>query len=409
MQGGQATVATLEAPATADLGEARVHLEALRQWAAALEPAALDAGTARTVLSFAAEVEHLGAGLGLRVTHRALQGAAWKEEGYRSSAAWLAETVRSSVPQAVVTEHTAARLEELPATTEALAAGRLSPLEAQAIAAAAEADPLAEAGLLDAAGSLTLHQFTLVAKRTARAAQDGDPDHRRRLHDRRFFRSWTDVEGQWRFSGGLSPEDGIDVLSAIRSRAVHVADEMRAAGEEPGSPAACDADAFVALVTGDERRATFAGAEGGRARRPGVVYHVHLEALRRGEVRPGELCEVPGVGPVPLRALTGVLGDATARLVIRDGVDVTTVAHLGRTVPAPVETALEARDPTCVVPNCTVALSLEIDHWAVPFAEGGPSALWNLCRLCRFHHRLKTYDGFRLVGGPGHWEWLPPD
>ncbi|MDE3085882.1 MAG: HNH endonuclease, partial [Acidobacteriota bacterium] len=199
------------------------------------------------------------------------------------------------------------------------------------------------------------------------------------------------------------------VLSAIRSRAVHVADEMRAAGEEPAAPAVCDADALVALVTGDERRATFAGTEGGRARRPGVVYHVHLESLRRGEVRPGELCEVPGVGPVPIRVLTGLLGDATARLVIRDGVDVTTVAHLGRTVPAPVETALEARDPTCVVPNCTVALSLEIDHWRIPFAEGGPSELWNLCRLCRFHHRLKTYDGFRLVGGPGNWEWLPPD
>ncbi|MDE3086238.1 MAG: DUF222 domain-containing protein, partial [Acidobacteriota bacterium] len=185
---------TPEAPAEADLGEARVHLEALRRWVAALEPATLDPGTARTVLSFAADVEHLGAGLGLRVTHRALQGAPWREEGYRSSAAWLAETLRSSVPQAVAAQDTAARLEELPATTEALAAGRLSPLEAQSIAAATQADSFAEEALLEAAGSLPVHQFTLAAKRLARAAQDGDPEHRGRLHDRRFVRSWTDVD-----------------------------------------------------------------------------------------------------------------------------------------------------------------------------------------------------------------------
>jgi hypothetical protein len=103
-----------------------------------------------------------------------------------------------------------------------------------------------------------------------------------------------------------------------------------------------------------------------------------------------------------------VMGDAMARLVISDGVDVTTVCHLGRTVPAHVETALEARDRTCAVPGCEVSLSLEIDHWQVPFARGGLTVLWNLVRLCRFHHQMKTYGGYRLRGGPGHWEWMPP-
>jgi 5-methylcytosine-specific restriction endonuclease McrA len=56
-----------------------------------------------------------------------------------------------------------------------------------------------------------------------------------------------------------------------------------------------------------------------------------------------------------------------------------------------------------------VAINLEIDHWQVPYIEGGPSELWNLCRLCRHHHRLKTFDGYRLRGGPGKWEWLPPE
>jgi hypothetical protein len=391
------------------LAQAEGHLEALRRWSERLEPATLSADAAAQLLEVASAIESLGAGLKLRVVPRALQGAAWKEEGYRSEAAWLAERTRSSVPHAVAVKVTARRLAGLPATTEALAAGSLSPLEAQAIAAAAEADPSAEAGLLEAAGSLPLYQFTLAAKKTAQAAHAVDPGHRQRLHARRFFRTWTDEEGMSRFSGALLPEDGLEVISAVRSRAVHVADEMRAAGEEPEAQAAYDADALVALVTGDERRATFAGAEGGRNRSPQIFLHVSAEGWRRGALEEGECCEVPGIGPVPLRVADSLAGDATLTVLARDGVDVRTVAYVGRTVPAQMSRALAGRDPTCVVPNCQVTVGLEIDHWQVPFSQGGPTALWNLARLCKFHHRLKTYEGFRLAGGPGRWEWLPPD
>ncbi|HMK63279.1 MAG TPA: HNH endonuclease signature motif containing protein, partial [Acidimicrobiales bacterium] len=181
-----------------------------------------------------------------------------------------------------------------------------------------------------------------------------------------------------------------------------------AAGLAPEARAAYEADALVALATGDRRLATFQGQVGGRQRNATVVYHVNLEALRRGQLEAGEVCEVPGVGPVPLATIENVVGDAVAKLVIGNGVDVTTVCHLGRTVPAHVETALEARDRSCVVPDCDVTLSLEIDHWKVPFAAGGPTALWNLARLCHFHHQLKTYEGYQLRGGPGSWEWVAP-
>ncbi|MDE3085520.1 MAG: DUF222 domain-containing protein [Acidobacteriota bacterium] len=388
--------------------QAEEHLEALRRWSERLEPATFSADAAARLLDVAGAIERLGAALKLRVVPRALQGASWREEGYRSEAAWLAERTRSSVPQAVAVKTTAERLETLPATAEALAAGALSPLEAQTIAAAAVADPTAEASLLEAAGTLPLHLFTLAAKKTAQAAYVADPGHRGRLHARRFFRAWTDEEGMSRISGALLPEDGLELISAVRSRAAHVADEMRAAGEEPEPQAAYDADALVALVAGDERRATFAGAEGGRSRSPQLVLHVSAEGLRRGVLEDGEWCEVPGVGPVPLHVADSLAGDATLTVLARSGVDVRTVAYLGRTVPTDVCRALAGRDPTCVVPNCQVTVGLEIDHWKVPFSQGGPTALWNLCRLCKFHHRLKTYEGFRLAGGPGRWEWFPP-
>jgi hypothetical protein len=84
------------------------------------------------------------------------------------------------------------------------------------------------------------------------------------------------------------------------------------------------------------------------------------------------------------------------------------VTHLGRHVPAHLRSALEVRDPLCVVPGCGSAHLLEIDHWDTPFAAGGETRLANLCRLCRHHHRLKTHHKHRLVGGPGRWRWLLP-
>ena len=130
--------------------------------------------------------------------------------------------------------------------------------------------------------------------------------------------------------------------------------------------------------------------------------------MRRCLVEPGETCEIPGIGPIPVATARALAADAVISAVVCDGVDVKAVAHLGRSIPAHVRTALLARDPVCVVPGCHARDGLEIDH-LVAFAEGGATALANLCRLCHWHHYLKTHQGHRLTGGPGHWGWEPPE
>ncbi|HEX7443207.1 MAG TPA: HNH endonuclease signature motif containing protein, partial [Acidimicrobiales bacterium] len=92
------------------------------------------------------------------------------------------------------------------------------------------------------------------------------------------------------------------------------------------------------------------------------------------------------------------MGDALCDLVITDGVDVTTVCRLGRSVPEALKTAIAERDQRCVVPGCGVALGLERDHWQVDFAKGGVASMDNLARLCTHHHQLKTHHGFALTG-----------
>ncbi|MFN2506301.1 MAG: hypothetical protein ABR540_19150, partial [Acidimicrobiales bacterium] len=50
----------------------------------------------------------------------------------------------------------------------------------------------------------------------------------------------------------------------------------------------------------------------------------------------------------------------------------------------------------------------EIDHvdgWALTRT----TTLARLARLCRWHHHLKTYCGYRLDGTPGNWRWMAPE
>ena len=50
--------------------------------------------------------------------------------------------------------------------------------------------------------------------------------------------------------------------------------------------------------------------------------------------------------------------------------------------------------PECVIAGCHVTDHLEIDH-NEPVESGGPTAMWNLSRLCRHHHCHKHRHDLR--------------
>jgi hypothetical protein len=402
-----AFAATLEAPSEGALAKLENALALVQEVVEELDPERVTGEGATRILERLIKIERAVAAGRLAFARRASECMTWRQEGHRSAADWLAQKSKTSVSEAIALLETANRLPGLPDTLDALRRGSLSVPQVREISAAATVDPSSEKDLIEAAGYLSLKGLQYRA-RLVRAAASDESERAAALRKGRCMRHWMDPEGAFHLHARLTPDDGAGVLALVRSRANFVADEAKQAGLPPEPQAAYEADALVALVRGDDRLATFQGSVGGRQRNPAVVFHVSLAALRRGRLEDGELCEVPGVGPVPLGVIENVLGDAWAKLVVSDGVDVTTVCHLGRTVPAHVESALEARDRTCVVPGCDVSLSLEIDHWKVPFAAGGPTALWNLCRICHFHHQMKTYEGYGLRGGPGRWEWVPP-
>jgi hypothetical protein len=165
-------------------------------------------------------------------------------------------------------------------------------------------------------------------------------------------------------------------------------------------PEALAFDAMVQLAD-DAAAGKFAGAPG---RAPAtIVVRVDKRAFDRGRSEPGEVCEIPGVGPIPVSVAQKLSGDAILKALITDGTDVRSISHLGRTIPAKLRTAVEEAYPECAVEDCHVDRHLEIDH-KQPVARGGKTELANLQRLCHHHHDEKTLAENHARAGPA-----PPD
>jgi hypothetical protein len=149
---------------------------------------------------------------------------------------------------------------------------------------------------------------------------------------------------------------------------------------------------------------------GGEGSGPRAMVHVRVDhqVLVSGVATAQQTCEIPGIGRISASTAQKLAGDAILKVLVVKEAEVRAVAHHGRTIPARIRTALEARDSICVVPECDTRYGLEIDHFRVAYAHGGRSTLDNLARLCRWHHHLKTACGYQLRGGPGAWEWLTP-
>ncbi|MGH9019010.1 MAG: hypothetical protein ACRDY1_14760, partial [Acidimicrobiales bacterium] len=357
-----------------------------------------------------AELERLVHAGQVLYARRATAGTAWRDEGHRSSAAWMAEKTKTGLGEAIGVLEASDALATLPATTDALRRGELSGSQLKVIAGAAAAHPEAETELLHAAATHSLKGLRESAARIRAAASSAQEENERHaaLHRARFLRHYTDTDGALRLDARLTAVDGARLLSCIAVEADARFDEARKAGE-PEPPAAYRADALVALVTGTAM-STQSNATAPQATTPRatVCFLVDGTAFTRGFTRNGERCEVAGVGSVPVAAVRRQLPDSFVKILVTRGVDVTTVVHAGRTVPAHLHSALEVRDPTCVVPGCDVAHGLEMHHWEVDYAVCRHTSLTGLARVCHWHHGLLTYGGYALGGGPGAWEMRGP-
>ena len=138
-----------------------------------------------------------------------------------------------------------------------------------------------------------------------------------------------------------------------------------------------------------------------------ALLRVDVAALRRGRVAGDELCEIRGVGPVPVPVAERLLGQAVLHLVITRGTDVLNVTHLGRGPTAAQKIALAWASPGCTVLGCWRTRT-ENDH-REPWAQTRHTRLDELDPLCDYHHDLKTRFGWALVRGTGKRRMVPPN
>jgi uncharacterized protein YbjQ (UPF0145 family) len=372
----------------------------LRPVVAELDVGALDGEVAAGLVELFVEVEQLAAA-GRVLATLAVEPDRWRREGFRSAAAWMASKSGRPVGPAIATLEMAGLLDDLPVTAAAFRAGRLSEAQAREITDAAAECPGAEQQLVDAAQKLSLLELREECRRVKAAAIVDEDERYRRLRRGRYLRSWTDRDGAVRLAARLTPDEGARLLAEVDARRDEMVADARAGGWYEGSDAH-RADALVDL-------ARTAGGAGG-AVGPDAMVHVSVdyEALMRGHTVEGERCEIPGLGPIPVSVARRLADDAILKVLVTKGVEVTTVAHAGRHIPAHLRTAVECRDPTCIVPNCDMRRGLQIDHRA-PWTPTRDTSLANLARLCRWHHYQKSHLGYTYRGGPGTWEWIPPD
>ncbi|MHB8219546.1 MAG: HNH endonuclease signature motif containing protein [Acidimicrobiales bacterium] len=401
-------------PTRAMAGTRDLALRAIASLAAALDAATpdsvsgSDATTMAELFAHAARLAEAGTALYAR---RAAATEAYRTVGHPDAGTWLARVSQTPLGRAKEALSTAQALVALPAVARAYRSGELSGPMAKVITTAGTCDPSSAQDLLDVARSGSFPEVVSRARQiVARSrSEEGKRAQEARAHARRFCRISTPEGGGVRIDTFLTSVLGARVVASLEREAAAVFAETRAAGKEYEPHERYRADAMVRLLCGRRSAPTSGGPDLGRSG-PGthVVVRVDADALRRGRTRGSEICEICGVGPVSVATARSLLGDALFNVVVTEGVDVRSVTGTRRTIPTPLRVALFERDRTCVVPGCAVSHHLEIDHWRTGYALNGPTNLGNLARLCGPHHSMKTNTGWRLVGGPGKWRWLPP-
>jgi hypothetical protein len=370
------------------------------EFAARIDPDAVPLPEVTAVWKAVLEAAQILTGVATLLARRVEDAEAWKAAGFKSAADAIAATAGTTNRDAKQILETSRNVASLPATADALRAGTLSPAKAELIAAAAHADPASEAKLLEGAGRSVAEVKTDCLR--VRAAAKGDE-----LYDditrARQARTYTDAESAWNLHARGPGDKGAEIAKTLDD----ITDELFTKNYKSGRRDPREAYAFDALVE-MARRAREGTETKGSTSKPLFIGRLDVEAFWRGYVEGEELCEIAGVGPVPVRIARQLLGDAVLKLVITKGVDVLNVTHLGRGPTAAQRTALLWQSPMCDVEGCGHLHRLEIDH-RVEWATTKHTKLEELQRLCEHHHDLKTRFGWELVEGSGPRPMVPPD
>jgi 5-methylcytosine-specific restriction endonuclease McrA/predicted HTH domain antitoxin len=266
----------------------------------------------------------------------------------------------------------------------ALQQGSISLDQAAEIASAEQSAPGSAAELVKVARNESFHVLKERARKTKLEAEQ-HRDLATRQRDARCAHGHTDEMGMVDIHLRLEPHIGTPIMARAEAEAQRLARRAKKAGNpEPFERHL--ADGYTALMSGGGK---------GRARGAELVVLVSHEVARRGwrDVNKGEVCKIPGVGPVSPQAARAIAEDAFLSGVFYDGKDLRQLKRWGRNIPVEVGVALELGEPpefegiTCVA--CGNRFRTEFDH-VRPRNARGPTSHPNLKPRCWSCHQKKT-------------------
>lgn len=346
-------------------------IELLEKANADLQPELLRAADAHKLLAAYARAEKVAA-FGVATVARKVDDASA-----------VAKTTGTSVGKAHAVVTTGKVLDSSPELANAMQTGAISLDQATHIAAAEVSAPGAARKLVQIAQKSSFHVFKEHARKVALEAEQ-HKNLATRQRSARCARTHSDELGMININLRLEPHVGTPILARAEAEAAKLARKARNDRREPFERYL--ADAYAALLSGNGK---------GRARRPELVIVVSHEVAKRGwtSVRKGEVCKIPGIGPVAPAVAKEIASDAFLNGVFFDGKDLRQLKRWTRSIPPEVAIALELGEApafdgvACV--ECGNRFRTEFDH-VEPRARGGPVSHPNLKPRCWSCHRAKT-------------------
>jgi hypothetical protein len=359
-------------------------------------------------------VNRLQAQLG-RVVRSADGEQAYALDGAVSMKAWLRGTCHLSPSEATAVVTTGRRLETLPQTAAAFAAGAITAVHAKVITSAVTDRRVTQAAavgvdLVETDRILADVAVATTPEVTARAVRrwvmgidpDGTLDDGADL--RRSLSLTPGLDGRVFLRGHLDAVGGELVHTALAAlmNGDRPAGDLRSYNERQG-------DALVTLARG----ALDAGLPLIRGERPHLRVTIDVESLAAPRGAPGVAGgELPWAGPIGPETARRIACDSIPIRILTDAAGLPLdVGRAQRTATAAIRRAIELRDGHCVFAGCQAPAEWCDVHHEVHWVFGGPTSCDNGGLLCERHHTCCHEGGFRVARDPGTavWHTYRPD
>jgi hypothetical protein len=349
-------------------------------------------------------IERLAAGARLLLAARAAEVPRAGTQD-RDGAGFLARVSGSSVGAARSAIETSGLLAEQPQVAASVRAGQLNEQRANVVADAAAAAPDDTDQLVRLGRTESMKRFREKARaiKAAADARTAEEKYAETVRTRRA-RSGVTPEGAG-FGSYEGPIDATaEIDAALAAHRDHLFRTRSADGTLEGTYGNLAFDAVLAMA-----RASVRDGDADKPIPKKVLVRVDRNARLRGQAIAGEVVDLPGHGPIPVSVAEELMKDQTWHAVLTSGLAVLAVTHGMRKANSAQRTALDWTEPGCCVRGCPNPAFVQIDH-IDDWADTRQTKHGSLQRLCRFHHDLKTYFGYRYDPLPdGQKVPVPPD